>query len=149
MEYSGDGKDTEDRDGQNGRAKSVSLRNKCDRVVSHVFSTALNGSVSWSLSLERVMRVKRWESKNLRLTSRRRMKANEELVECTRRTSREVEAMCRKMNLPTMARKTAEKVWKTMRVTYDGDVLVMREATIDLEMDYSLVEEQECLGHED
>ena len=34
-------------------------RRKCDRVVSHVFSTALKESVRWPRSVERMMRVKR------------------------------------------------------------------------------------------
>ena len=38
------------------RAKSVSPSRKCDRVVSHVLSTALNWSVNFSWRLERVRR---------------------------------------------------------------------------------------------
>ena len=34
------------------RAKLVSLRRKCDRVASHVFSTALNGSVNRPCSMK-------------------------------------------------------------------------------------------------
>ena len=56
-------------------AKNVSLRRKCDRVVGHVFSAALDGSVTWAWSM---MRVKRWESKILRLTFR---EAREDWVE--------------------------------------------------------------------
>ena len=36
------------------RAKGLSLKTKCERVVSHVVSTALNGRVNWPWSGERV-----------------------------------------------------------------------------------------------
>ena len=65
------------RDARIYRAQSVSMKAKCESVVSHVFSTALNRSVNWLWIGERVMRVKRWESKILRLTHRPRMKAGE------------------------------------------------------------------------
>ena len=42
-------------DGHIHCAKSVSLATKCDRLVSHVFRTALNGSVNWLWSMERVV----------------------------------------------------------------------------------------------
>ena len=45
------------RDAHFYRAKSVSLRTNCDRVVSQVFSAGLNGSVNWPWSGGRVMRV--------------------------------------------------------------------------------------------
>ena len=34
-------------------------------MVSHIFSTALNGSVNWPWSMERVAKVTRWEFKDL------------------------------------------------------------------------------------
>ena len=80
------------RDAHKYRGKRVSLRTKCGRVVSHVFSTALNGSVKWAWGVERVMRVGRWESEALRLTFRPRMKAGEEWVEDRKRTSWEMRA---------------------------------------------------------
>ena len=43
------------------------------------------------------------------------------------RTSREIRAKWRKMKLPTMAEKNAEKIWKTVAwATHDGDVPVMK-----------------------
>ena len=108
------------------RATTVSLRTTHDTVVGHVFGTALTGSVNWPWSGERVMRVKRWETKVLRVTFRPRTKAGEEWVEDRKRNSKEVKAKWRKMQLPTRAVKIAEKVWKTMAwASCDGDVLVM------------------------
>ena len=91
------------------------LRTTCDRAVSVVFKTALNGSVNWPWCMERAMRVKRWEAQTLRLPFRPRMKAREEWVEYRKRTSRPMRAKWREMNLPTMA-------W----VTHDGDVPVLK-----------------------
>ena len=59
-------------------------------MVSHVFSTALNESVNWGWSMERVVKVMRWESKIMRLTLKPRMKAGEDWVDYRRRTSWEV-----------------------------------------------------------
>ena len=39
-------------------AKSVSLRTKCERVVSQVLSIGLHGSLNWAWDVERVMKVK-------------------------------------------------------------------------------------------
>ena len=50
--------DIDERDGE-------LLRTKCERVVSHVFSTGSNGSLNLTWSMERVMRVKRWENQDL------------------------------------------------------------------------------------
>ena len=47
------------------------------------------------------------------------------------------------IELLTMAEKNAEKMWRTMTwATYDGDVLVLKAATINSELaDYIMVEE--------
>ena len=56
------------------RAITVCLRTTSDRVVGHVFSTVLTGSVNWLWSGERVMRVKRWETDfQIKDEGRRRM----------------------------------------------------------------------------
>ena len=44
------------------RAQRESLRTKCTRVVSQVFSTGLTGSLNWPWSGSRVMREKKWEN---------------------------------------------------------------------------------------
>ena len=49
-------------DGYIYRARSISEET---RQGGHLFSTALNGSGNWPGSMERVMGVKRWESKIL------------------------------------------------------------------------------------
>ena len=56
------------------------------------------------------MRVKRWESK---IPLRQTKKAGEGWVDYRTRTSKDMRTMWRKMKLPTMAEKNAEKVWKT------------------------------------
>ena len=70
-------------------------------------------------------------------------------VDYKKRTSWEMRANWRKMKLPTMAEKNAEKGFrKTMaHATYDGDVLVKALRSI-LMADYDLVEELECLEYE-
>ena len=51
----------------------------------------------------------------------------EEWVEYRNRTSRKMGAKWRKTELPTMAERNAEKVWKTMAwATSDGDVPVVK-----------------------
>ena len=65
------------RDGQIHRAQSVSLRTKCERVVSHVFSTALNGSVHWPWGVERVLKSQTMGVKDLETDLRPRMNAFE------------------------------------------------------------------------
>ena len=73
--------------------------------------------------VERQMRVERLEPKTFSLTVRPRMKSGGEWVEYSKRTSRELRATWRQVNLPTMAENNAEKVWKTTAlVTNDGDV---------------------------
>ena len=72
-------------DGHVYRSRSVFLKTKCERVVSHVFSNALNGNVSWPLSLARTTEVRRWETQILRLTFRPRMGAGGDWVEYRRR----------------------------------------------------------------
>ena len=101
-------------DGHIYRPKRMSLTMKCNRVCSHVFGTVLNGSVNWPWSMERVLKVKRCESKILRPTLNTRMKAGEDMVNCRKRTSKEMRAKWRKMKLQTMAEKNAQKIWKTM-----------------------------------
>ena len=107
--------------------RAFALRRKCDRVVCHVFGTALSGSVNWPWSTERVMGIKRWEAKILRLTFRPKRKAGEDWVEYRKRTSGRMRAKWRKMQLATTAQKNVEKVWKTVAwAVYDGDVPVMK-----------------------
>ena len=57
------------------------VRRKCDRGVSHVSGTALDGSVNWPWRMERVVKIKRWESKILCLTLRPRMSGQGRLGE--------------------------------------------------------------------
>ena len=81
----------------------------CERLVSRVSGAALNSGVNWPWSGERVMRVKRWESKVLRLTLRPKMKASEGWVDYKKSTLKEMRTKWRKLKLPTMAEKNAEK----------------------------------------
>ena len=82
--FQGDGKGTQ-RDGENAKerteswwrdgytysVKSVPSRTKCHRVVSHVFSTAANGSVNWFWTVVGTTKSN-WESKILQLPFRPR-----------------------------------------------------------------------------
>ena len=58
------------RDAEIYRSKSVSAKTKCQRVVSHVFSTALNSSANWTWNVYNARMVHHWETKILRLTFR-------------------------------------------------------------------------------
>ena len=109
------------------RSKSVSLKTKCQRVVSHVFSTALNSSVNWNWTNINARAVQRWETKILRLTLRPKMLPGEEWVTYKRRTARMMRIQWKEMGLTSLAELCAEKIWKTMAwVGYDGTVLVMK-----------------------
>ena len=44
-------------DGHIHRARSVPQRTECYKVVSHVFSTALNGSIKWLWSVARTTQI--------------------------------------------------------------------------------------------
>ena len=102
--------------------KNVSLMRKCDRTVCHVSSAALNWRVNWPWSMERVMRVKRWESKILRLTCRPSMKSRRRMCGAQEGNVVGDEGQIGKMKLPTTAENNAAKVWRTKAsVNYDGD----------------------------
>ena len=62
------------------RSRSVPLKTRCQRVVSHVFSTALNGSANrnWTMTIARMVHY--WETKVLRLTLRPKMLPVEEWI---------------------------------------------------------------------
>ena len=49
------------------RSKSVPLKTKCQRVVSHVFGTALNGSINRLWSVTMLTEVRSWDFLILRL----------------------------------------------------------------------------------
>ena len=59
------------------RAKTVLLKNKCERVHSHVYSTVLNGSINSPWSGAMITKVRAWEFQMLRLTFRPRMRLDE------------------------------------------------------------------------
>ena len=61
------------------RSKSVSMQTKCRSVLSHVYSTALNGCVNWPWRITMLARVRAQEAKILRLTIRPRMYAGRKL----------------------------------------------------------------------
>ena len=69
-----------------------------------------------------INKVRAWESQILRLTFRR----DETWVGCKIRTSRFMSLCWRKMGLPLLTEKIADKIWTTMTWdVYDGDVPVM------------------------
>ena len=62
------------------RSKSVSLKTKCQLVVSHVFSTSLKSSANWTWNIHNARMAHRWETKILRFTFRQKMHSGEERV---------------------------------------------------------------------
>ena len=78
-------------------SKSVSLRTKCQRVISHVVSTALHSSANWTWNFYNARTVHRWETKILRLTFRSKMEPGEEWVAYKARTARMLRIRWKKM----------------------------------------------------
>ena len=73
-----------------------------------------------------INKVRVWESQILRPTFRHRMRTDETWVGHKIRTSRFMRLCWRKMGLPLLTEKIANKVWTTMTwAVYDGDVPVM------------------------
>ena len=96
-------------------------------MVSHVFSTVLNGSVNcnWTVTIARMERY--WETKILRLTLRPKMLPGEEWITYKARAVRVMRAKWKEMGLASQADLCAEKIWKSMSwVGYDGTVPVMK-----------------------
>ena len=50
------------RDGYICRSERVPMKTKCRRVLSHVYSTAQNGSVNWPWSVAMLAEVRAWEA---------------------------------------------------------------------------------------
>ena len=84
--YSRDGNDVERRDGQLVKEFTHLSSEECVvEDTSQVFSTGLNGSANWPCNVERVMRVKKWETKILRMTFRPDVKVGEGWVDYRKR----------------------------------------------------------------
>ena len=95
----------------------------CRRVLSHVYSTAVNESINWPWSVAMVHKVRTWEAIVLRLTFRPRMKPGETWVGYRKRTAQSLRLSWRKMGLllPT------EKIWTTMTwAVFEGGVPITR-----------------------
>ena len=100
------------------RSKTVSMKTKCMRVHSHVYSTVLNVSINWPWSGAMITKVRACESQILRLTFRPRGVLDETWVGCKIRTSRFMRLCWSKMGLPLLTEKIANNIWTTM--TWDG-----------------------------
>ena len=93
------------RDGYIHKSKSVPMKTKCRRVVSHVYCTALFGRVTWPWSVTMLAKVRAWKAKTLRLTLRPEMYAGESWVGYRKRTAKSMRTKWRQVGLPTMAEK--------------------------------------------
>ena len=98
------------------RSKSVTTQMKCRRVLSHVHSSAPNGSVHWPWSVAMLVRYVHWEAKILRLTCRAKMYAGGSWIGCKKRASLSLRRKWRKMGLPTMAETLWTKFWTTVKM---------------------------------
>ena len=98
------------------------LNRKWDRVGSHAFSTALDGSANWPWSMEGVGIKDPATDAQTENESRRRLGGiQEEDVERHESPMKEDP-----LPLPAVGEKKAEKVWKTMAWAFnDGDEPVM------------------------
>ena len=109
------------------RARNVPLLTKCRRIISHVFSTAVNGSLNWSWTVETSRIVRQWETKILRLTLRPKMLPDEDWVAYRRRAVQVMKQKWKKMGLTMLPDLCAEKLWKSMSwVNYDGTVPILK-----------------------
>ena len=107
--------------------KGCARAGKCRSVLSHVCSTALNGSISWPWSGATLNKVRAWEAKILRLTFRARMIPSESLVNYTIRTAKSLRIKWKRMDLPLLNEKIVDKIWTTMNwAIHDGDVPIMK-----------------------
>ena len=107
--------------------KSVPLKIECQRVVSHVFSTAINGSVNWNWTATMARMVRVLEIKIMRLTLRPQLLPDGEWITYWARAVRVIRAKWKEMGLASLADLCAEKIWKsTSWVGYDGTVPVMK-----------------------
>ena len=77
----------------------------CRRVLSHVKSTALNGSINWPWSAAVINNVRAWEAKILRFTFKPRMKPGETWVGYRKKTAQSLRTSWRKMCLPLLTEK--------------------------------------------
>ena len=105
------------------RSKTVPMSSTCRRVLSHVQSTALNGSIKWPWSAAMIDKVRAWEAQILRLTFRPCMKPDENWVGHTKRNAQSLRKSWRKMGLLLLTEKIASKIWTTMTwAVYECDV---------------------------
>ena len=95
------------------RSRSVPLKNRRQRVVSHVFSTALNSSLNWNWTINIARMVRYWETKIMRLTLRPKMLLGEEWVAYKARTVRMMRSKWKGTGLALLADLCAEKIWKS------------------------------------
>ena len=109
------------------RSRSVPLLTKCRRIISHVFSTAVNGSLNWNWTAETSRIVRQWETKILRLTLRPKMLLDEDWVAYRRRTVKVMKQKWKKMGLTLLPDLCAERLWKSMSwVNYNGKVPILK-----------------------
>ena len=95
-----------------------------------------------------INKVRAWEGQISRLTFRPRMRPDETWVGYKLRTSRFIRVCWRKVGLPQMTEKIANKIWTTMTwAVYDGDVPIMlaRRSILGKEND-CMVEKSIFLG---
>ena len=109
------------------RSKNVPILAKCQKVLSNVYSTALNGNINWPWSGATLSKARAWEAQILRLTFRACMFPHEGCVNYRIRTARSLRIKWKKMGLPLLTEKIVDNIWMTTNwAIYDGDVPTMK-----------------------
>ena len=103
--------------------QSVPAKTKCHRVVSHVFSTALNCCVNWPWSVTTLTKVLQWDTKILHRAFTPTMNAREVWVEYRKRTPQNNASQMEEHGPADDGREERGKIWTTVAwAAYDKDV---------------------------
>ena len=96
------------------RSKDVPWRIKCRRLVDHVYSVFSFGSEIWSLTIQTMDRIKRWETKIMMRLFRFRRGKDETLVDYHTRCCKAARKIWIQMGLLLLYDLIAESMWRAM-----------------------------------
>ena len=100
--------------GTSTERRAFFLSRKCERVVSHVFSTASDGSEKRPGNTKKNIQSQMVGIKDTAIDVQTTNESQRGLGGTQEKNVVEMKAKWRTMKLPTMAEKNAEKVWKAM-----------------------------------
>ena len=94
------------------RSRGVPLKIKYQRIISHVLSTVLNGSINWNWTEALARSVRFWESKIMPLTFRPKKFPDEEWVSYRKRTVTTMRTRWQRMGLVSLDDLCSTKICK-------------------------------------